>query len=288
MWETEALRSSTATAPFRGASSSDPGEGWLTLRATVAATGIPISTLRKWVRKDAIPSFINETEDGPIRMLWLEGVEERAEELGRAIERPHSVPEPNPPTNGDVEIDLADEPDMTEPEPHEEPTPAPEPAPTPEPPPGTMVVPIEAWDKMLMQLGNLHEAGQQLAEARERAGKAETEARFLRERLAELREEKTPSTPVAAPAAEAAPVAEAAPLGEAGPVVEAAPSRRVSIEVEDGTEEPGDVLEPLDEYDADEDESVEEDSARRLADLSNYSMAVVKHLYGTWRDRPRR
>jgi hypothetical protein len=54
-------------------------------------------------------------------------------------------------------------------------------------PPETMIVPIAAWDKMLMQLGNLHEAGQQLAEARERAAKAETEARFLRERLAELR-----------------------------------------------------------------------------------------------------
>lgn len=52
-----------------------------------------------------------------------------------------------------------------------------------------MLVPLDAWNKMLNQLGNLHEAGQQLAEARERAGKAETEARFLRERLAELRGE---------------------------------------------------------------------------------------------------
>ncbi|VAW02982.1 hypothetical protein MNBD_ACTINO01-917, partial [hydrothermal vent metagenome] len=43
------------------------------------------------------------------------------------------------------------------------------------------------WNKMLNQLGNLHEAGQQLAEARERAAKAETESRFLRERLAEIR-----------------------------------------------------------------------------------------------------
>ena len=50
-----------------------------------------------------------------------------------------------------------------------------------------MIVPIEAWDKMLIQLGNLHEAGQQLAEARERAARAETEATFLRERLAEIR-----------------------------------------------------------------------------------------------------
>lgn len=41
---------------------------------------------------------------------------------------------------------------------------------------------------MLKQLGNLHEAGRELAEARERAAKAETEADFLRERVADLRE----------------------------------------------------------------------------------------------------
>jgi hypothetical protein len=63
-----------------------------------------------------------------------------------------------------------------------------------------MLVPIAAWDKMLMQLGNLHKAGQELAEARERAARAETEATFLRERLAELRQtNKTPEPePVAA------------------------------------------------------------------------------------------
>jgi len=58
-----------------------------------------------------------------------------------------------------------------------------------------MIVPIAAWDRMLMQLGNLHEAGQQLADARERAAKAETEATFLRERLAELRRETRPPEP---------------------------------------------------------------------------------------------
>ena len=56
-------------------------------------------------------------------------------------------------------------------------------------PEGTMLVPLDAWTKVLNQLGNLHEAGQQLAEARERAAKAETEATFLRERLADLRAE---------------------------------------------------------------------------------------------------
>jgi hypothetical protein len=62
----------------------------------------------------------------------------------------------------------------------------------PTPPEGTLIVPLDAWNKMLNQLGNLHEAGQQLAEARERAAKAETEATFLRERLAELRASDTP------------------------------------------------------------------------------------------------
>lgn len=56
-----------------------------------------------------------------------------------------------------------------------------------EPPPGTLVVPLDAWQRMLDQLGNLHEAGQQLAEASARAAKAETEAEFLRERVSELR-----------------------------------------------------------------------------------------------------
>ena len=67
-------------------------------------------------------------------------------------------------------------------------------------PEGTMLVPLDAWNKMLNQLGNLHEAGQQLAEARERAAKAETEVQFLRERLADLR-----TTDPTAPPLETAP-----------------------------------------------------------------------------------
>ncbi len=58
-------------------------------------------------------------------------------------------------------------------------------------------VPRAQWDAVLAQLANLHQAGQELAEARERAAKAETEAAFLRERLAELRERAV--APVEAP-----------------------------------------------------------------------------------------
>jgi hypothetical protein len=55
-------------------------------------------------------------------------------------------------------------------------------------PPDTLPVPREDWQRVLTSVAHLHEAGQQLAEARERAAKAETEAAFLRERLGELRQ----------------------------------------------------------------------------------------------------
>lgn len=54
--------------------------------------------------------------------------------------------------------------------------------PAPAYPDGTMLVPVDAWNRVLEQLGNLHEAGQALAEARERAGRAETAAEFHAER----------------------------------------------------------------------------------------------------------
>jgi len=64
-------------------------------------------------------------------------------------------------------------------------------------------IPRSALERMFEQLGNLHAGGQELAEARERAARAETEATFLRERIAELRErldEKQPSTTAQEPA----------------------------------------------------------------------------------------
>ncbi len=71
-------------------------------------------------------------------------------------------------------------------------------------------MPLDAWQRMLDQLGNLHEAGQQLAEVSARAAKAETEAEFLRERVAELRsqlaetadEDETETGPIESEAAE--------------------------------------------------------------------------------------
>jgi hypothetical protein len=52
-----------------------------------------------------------------------------------------------------------------------------------------LIVPLEAWQTVLNQLGNLHEANQLMAEARERAAKAEAEAEFLREKLKNTREQ---------------------------------------------------------------------------------------------------
>ena len=52
-----------------------------------------------------------------------------------------------------------------------------------------LIVPLEAWQTVLNQLGNSHEANQLMAEARERAAKAEAEAEFLREKLKNTREQ---------------------------------------------------------------------------------------------------
>jgi hypothetical protein len=195
MWETEALRASPqrVTETELDGEASPADARWSTLRDASRATGIPVETLRKWARRSTIPSYLAPTAAGTnIRMVDLDGIERRAADLGRAIQ-PDTVPQ---------ETSSAD------PEPRAQSIPAgtTETAPPVEaPPPGTMIVPIDAWNKMLNQLGNLHEAGQQLAVASERAAKAETEAKFLRERLAELRAKPLPQTqspePPAAPEA---------------------------------------------------------------------------------------
>ena len=171
LWETEALRSAThrlVEAEVDGHDSAAEGR-WVTLREANRQTGIPVETLRKWARRSTIPSYLSPTNRGTsIRMVDLDGVAQRAGELGRTTTPPAGT------------------------EQTESSAPAAQTAPTP---PGTMIVPVDAWNKMLNQLGNLHEAGRELASARERAAKAETEARFLRERLAELRRAEQPAPP---------------------------------------------------------------------------------------------
>jgi hypothetical protein len=161
LWETEALRTSATQAPT--ASRFASGD-WVTLREASDATGVQLSTLRNWARKGRVPTALEESAEGTHRMVSLDGVRARARQLGHPVVEPRATTEPVAPPATTSHVDEAAT-----------------------PPPGTMLVPIDAWDKMLLQLGNLHQAGQQLAEARERAARAETEATFLRERLAELR-----------------------------------------------------------------------------------------------------
>lgn len=105
-------------------------------------------------------------------------------------------------TSSGVWKGIADAVDPSGRKPRETPAPTPEPAaPTlgPDDDAGTMVVPLDTWTRILDQLGNLHDAGQQLADARERAAKAETENEFLREQVRELKQKAPRRRPPAAP-----------------------------------------------------------------------------------------
>ncbi len=178
LWETEALRAS------RRDPQADPPVGdWVTLRQANDATGISVTTLRRWARKNQIPSYLEPIRGGELRMVSLAAVRRRAAGLDREDSR--QATQPTPVTETTVSNEGADSQPISQvssPVADEKDPAGPEVA-----PPGTMLVPVDAWDKMLVQLGNLHQAGQELAEARERAAKAETEVRFLRERLADLR-----------------------------------------------------------------------------------------------------
>ncbi|HSF85980.1 MAG TPA: hypothetical protein VLG28_10060 [Acidimicrobiia bacterium] len=185
LWESSVLRERRGR---RTRPSIPLSPGWVTLREAHRATGVPIDTLRKWGRQGSVPSMVVETEAGLRRLVRLESVIGRAEHQGRTVPGATSGKSEARPQADDTSETVATE--ATPPPPEDSAPPASAAAPE-----GSMIVPIEAWDRMLMQLGNLHEAGQQLAEARERAARAETEAEFLRERLGELR--KPPTAPPA-------------------------------------------------------------------------------------------
>jgi len=175
LWETAAIRSATHRVADIEIDAVENRGRWRTLREACRETGIPVETLRNWARRETIPSYLASTGTGTqVRLVDLDGVTRRAAELGR--EMPGRNDEP------------AQAEDVT--------VAQPSPTVVPTVPAGSMIIPVDAWNKMLTQLGNLHEAGQQLAEARERAAKAETEASFLRERLAEMRKQgPEPSAP---------------------------------------------------------------------------------------------
>ncbi|MFV1998988.1 MAG: hypothetical protein ACC654_01335 [Acidimicrobiia bacterium] len=183
-WETAAIRSGSrggSRPPRPTAKRQESATTWVTLKEAEAATSVPVNTLRKWIRKAKLPSYLESDGDIALRMVDLEAVVSRARHLGRRVEpllggesddRDNDIGATE--TGRDTRTDRQHGPPVES----ETASNASE---------GTMIVPIDAFNKMLSQLGNLHEAGQQLAEARERAAKAETEAIFLRQRLAELR-----------------------------------------------------------------------------------------------------
>jgi hypothetical protein len=132
------------------------------LREAEHRFGVPVATLRTWARKGAIDAVMVD-QDG-VRQ-WLVTPESVAHHLSRAARAPKKSTARKSQTSA-------------------------RPTTGPTGDGSAMLVPRDAWDRLIDQLGNLHEAGLMLAEARERAARAETEAGFLRERLAEMRVER--------------------------------------------------------------------------------------------------
>ncbi len=162
-------------APPAPPTAADVGGEWMTVREASEATGVPQGTLRGWHRRGRVAGRTGVGERGPRIELLASDVKalaaRRREGSGQA--RPE-------PTVGSDPVET----------------------------PAGVLVPLDSWQQLLRQLGNLHEAGRDLAAARERAAKAETEAIFLRERLAELRAQVAAPPPTARPPQ---PVAQAAP-----------------------------------------------------------------------------
>ncbi|NNC75681.1 MAG: hypothetical protein HKN93_09250 [Acidimicrobiia bacterium] len=185
VWETEALRRRVGrptapppapphedlpgapTGPTNQPTGSGTGPSWVTVAEAATAINSPEATVMAWADGGRVPA--QDSSQG--RLVLLQAVVDRATEMRQA--RAAAAMPSAPPTAPVLQPDV---------------------------PAGSMIVPRDAWDRMLDQLGNLHEAGQQLAEARERAVKAETEAGFLKERLTDLREQlerRQPATPAA-------------------------------------------------------------------------------------------
>lgn len=126
--------------------------GRIPLREAERRFGVRASTLRSWARRGSVDAVKDDADQ------WMVTPESVAHHLSRQSPRAGATEAPRatgPTADGSA-----------------------------------MLVPRDAWDRLMDQLGNLHDAGLRLAEARERAAKAETEATFLRERLAEMRAER--------------------------------------------------------------------------------------------------
>jgi hypothetical protein len=156
IWETPRPQRRSRRAVPRPAA-----EGRISLREAEQQFGVRAATLRTWARKGTIDGI---QSGGPRGDQWMVTPESIAHHLSR------NKPQVSPTTRRSQPKRRSGPSDDG----------------------SSMLVPRDAWDKLMDQLGNLHDAGLRLAEARERAAKAETEAAFLRERLAEMRAEREP------------------------------------------------------------------------------------------------
>jgi chemotaxis protein histidine kinase CheA len=180
-----------------------PPRSWVTLETAADITGLPAKTIRNWARKQKIRSRLVDDERVVLRSEVVERARKRAEAEASKQKRKSRQADASKTKKSkvkkkpQVETAKQEKPAAKEPPgpatPSDEGPPPPLDStvgtqpPTPPVPEGSMLVPIDEWRRLLNQLGNLHEAGQQLADARERAAKAETEAQFLKERVRELR-----------------------------------------------------------------------------------------------------
>lgn len=146
----------------------DPDERWVTLRDANAETGASVSALRKWYRKGTVRSEERDGPHGLQRYVWLADVKTRQRVWAEVQDQ---MGQPGPA----VELELDSEHRISD----------------VGPPPGMLLVPLEAWQRTLDTVAGgmtaVHQAGQELAAAREDAGVERTKREFLAGQLAEVR-----------------------------------------------------------------------------------------------------
>lgn len=156
IWDSPTPKPTRRSAPTSAPGDEQGQEGDLSARISLREAqhrfGTKVSTLRSWARNESIDAVM-------VGGQWMVTPESIAHHLSRSV-RSRPGPPPEQPATGPTDDGKA------------------------------MIVPRDAWDRLMDQLGNIHESGLLLSEARERAAKAETEAAFLRERLSEMRSER--------------------------------------------------------------------------------------------------
>jgi hypothetical protein len=157
---------------------------WVTLRIASERADVAVGTLRRWYGAGKVESRLVPGPTGPRRLVNLSAV------LDRTGRRPPQLPAAYTPPAAQEATAAQEAPPAT--------------------PPGTMLIPLDSWNTMMSQLANLHSAGQELADAREAAGRFEERYNFEQERrkdeqerrkaaearIAELEEVRTAQAPL--------------------------------------------------------------------------------------------